>query len=49
MGCLLLLTYFVVWQWYGGGVYINSGTVTLNSCNIYSNTASVSARLLNLP
>ena len=43
----------VVWQ-SGGGVYIDGGTVTLNNCDIYSNTAYsniafVSARLLNLP
>ena len=44
MGCSLLLTCLVVWQ-NGGGVYIWGGTVTLNSCDIYSNTAYVSACL----
>jgi hypothetical protein len=38
MGCSLSLTCFVVWQ-YGGGVYIATGTVTFQSCQIYSNTA----------
>ena len=28
---------------------MDGGTVTLNNCDIYSNTASVSARLLELP
>ena len=41
MGCSLLLTCLVVWQ-DGGGVYISSGTVTLNSCNIHNNQASSS-------
>ena len=46
MGCSLSLTCFVVWQW-GGGVYITvtDGTVTLNSCNIHNNQATVRARL----
>ena len=32
----------------GGGLYINGATVTMTSCSVHSNTASVSARLLNL-
>ena len=36
------------WQG-GGGVYITVGTVTLDSCNVYSNNAGVSARHLDSP
>ena len=43
MGRLLLLTRFGVWQ-VGGGVFIQGGTVTLNSCNIHNNQATVRAR-----
>ena len=34
----------------GGGVYVNSGTVTFQSCNIHNNQAtSVSAHVPNFP
>ena len=42
-GACFSLTCFVIWQ-PGGGVYIYSGTVTLNSCDIHNNRASVRAR-----
>ena len=48
MGCSFSLTWLVVWQ-NGGGVFIYGGTVTFNSCDIYSNIANVSAHVLNLP
>ena len=34
------------YRWAGGGVHVSGGTVTLNSCNIYSNTAHVRAHTL---
>ena len=35
----------------GGGIYVNTGTVTFQLCDIHNNQAanSVSARILNLP
>ena len=38
MGCS---HFYVIWLLLlqGGGVFVNSGTVTFNSCDIYSNTA----------
>ena len=48
LGCLLSFDeLFIALQ--GGGVWILSGTVSFNTCNIYENTATyVCARFLNL-
>ena len=43
-GACFSLTCFVVWQ-SGGGVFISGGTVTLNSCDIHNNQATVRACL----
>ena len=40
---------YVSYPDYGGGIQISNGQVTLSQVNVYSNTASVSARLLNPP